>query len=97
MFKLNRDVLYLIFEELRDDRSTLYSCLSVNKIFCEIIIPILWKNPWKFLINKKKDVLLKVFISHLSGESRNYLSQRFNFWKTYIKDLYSITLAFVDI
>ncbi|GBC10454.1 hypothetical protein RclHR1_09640005 [Rhizophagus clarus] len=43
-----------------------------NKTLCEIIIPILWKNPWKFL--KRKKILLDVIISHLSDDSRNYLS-----------------------
>ena len=51
---LNRDVLYLIFEELQDDKQTLHSCIFVNKLWCEIIVPILWKDPWKYVgINEK--------------------------------------------
>ncbi|CAG8730982.1 17352_t:CDS:2, partial [Rhizophagus irregularis] len=74
---LNRDVLYLIIEELRNDKNTLISCLSVDKTFCEIIVPILWKNPWKILkLEKKyKKLLLNVIISHFSDETKNYLSQ----------------------
>ncbi|EXX53059.1 uncharacterized protein OCT59_029381 [Rhizophagus irregularis] len=72
MCKLNRDILYLIFKELQDDKKTLISCLTVNKIWCETTVPILWKNPWKFLKGKK--LLLNVIISHLSDESRNSLS-----------------------
>src|SRR6266496_1422857 len=78
MSKLNRDILYLIFEELRDDNNTLHSCISVNKTFCKIIIPILWNDPWKFLKQdweERKKKLLKVIISHLSDKSRNILSQ----------------------
>src|ERR1043165_10266640 len=44
MIKLNIDCLYLIFNELRLDRKYLYSCLLVNKEWCNIIVPILWKN-----------------------------------------------------
>src|SRR6266496_1603881 len=71
MSKLNRDVLYLIFNELQNDDEAIFSCLMVNKICCEIIIPILWKNPWKYL--KKKKLLLNTIISHLSYETRNNL------------------------
>ncbi|GBC10269.1 hypothetical protein RclHR1_00950006 [Rhizophagus clarus] len=75
MSKLNGDVLCLIFEELRDDEKALLSCLSINKTFCEIIIPILWKNPWKFLRKGKDRLLLNVILSHLSNESKNNLIQ----------------------
>ncbi|PKY54656.1 hypothetical protein RhiirA4_473594 [Rhizophagus irregularis] len=77
MFKLNRDILYLVFEELQNDNKTLYSCLLVNKTWCEIIVPILWKNPWKC---QKEELLLNVIMLHLSDESRNNLRNNdFNF------------------
>jgi hypothetical protein len=71
MSKLNKNILYLIFEELQYDKNALHSCLLVNKIWCETIVPILWKNPWKYLIRRK--VLLKVILSHLSDELKNNL------------------------
>src|ERR1051325_3365118 len=46
MFKLNRDILFLLFEELQDDTKSLFSCLMTNKLWCETVIPILWENPW---------------------------------------------------
>ncbi|CAB4439448.1 unnamed protein product [Rhizophagus irregularis] len=58
MSKLNRDVLYLIFKELHDDKYTLHSCLLVNKTWCEVAIPILWRNPWKYLNYSKGKFLL---------------------------------------
>ena len=39
MSKLNKDVLFLIFKELQDDKNSIHSCLLVNKTWCEIIIP----------------------------------------------------------
>uniref|UniRef100_U9UMQ7 F-box domain-containing protein n=1 Tax=Rhizophagus irregularis (strain DAOM 181602 / DAOM 197198 / MUCL 43194) TaxID=747089 RepID=U9UMQ7_RHIID len=85
MSKLNRDVLYLIFEEFQDDDNTLHSCLLVNKTWCEIIIPILWKNPWKNLKREKEKSLLNVIISHLSGESKNNLK---NLGINFLENLY---------
>ena len=76
-FKLNEDVLYLIFKELQDDEKSLYSCLLVNKTWCETAVPILWRNPWKCLEGwrgqKKEEALLNVIISYLSDESKNKL------------------------
>ncbi|GBB84254.1 hypothetical protein RclHR1_10890001 [Rhizophagus clarus] len=76
MSKLNTDVLYLIIKEFHNDGKTLYSCLSVNKTWCEIIIPILWNNPWKYLNYVTEQILLNKIISHLPEESRNNLINR---------------------
>uniref|UniRef100_U9SU34 F-box domain-containing protein n=1 Tax=Rhizophagus irregularis (strain DAOM 181602 / DAOM 197198 / MUCL 43194) TaxID=747089 RepID=U9SU34_RHIID len=67
----------MIFEELRDNNNVLYSCLSVNKTWSEIIVPILWKDPWKFLKRKKEKgkILFNVIIPHLSEESKNYFNE----------------------
>ncbi|POG79105.1 hypothetical protein GLOIN_2v1870015 [Rhizophagus irregularis DAOM 181602=DAOM 197198] len=45
----------MIHEEFKGDRNSLHSCLLVNKTWCEIIVPILWKNPWKYLEEDKKE------------------------------------------
>ncbi|GBC31153.2 hypothetical protein GLOIN_2v1788894 [Rhizophagus irregularis DAOM 181602=DAOM 197198] len=78
MSKLYVDVLHLIFEKFqgdKDDKKSLISCLSVNITWCELIVPILWKNPWEYLKIGKEKILLKVIISHFSDELRNNLSQ----------------------
>src|SRR3954468_5935478 len=75
MPNLNRYILYLIFEELQYDKGTLYLCLSVSKLWSEIIIPILWKNPWN-LKNKRDGLLRSVIISLLSKKSKNDLENR---------------------
>jgi hypothetical protein len=43
---LNKDILFLIFEELQDDSKSLFSCLMINRYWCETVIPVLWRNPW---------------------------------------------------
>ncbi|CAG8742961.1 14119_t:CDS:1, partial [Rhizophagus irregularis] len=73
------DILYPIFEELQYDIKSLASCLRVNKTWCEIVIPILWRNPWEHLTFKKKKLLLNIIISHLSDEARTNLNQHFSF------------------
>ncbi|RGB23792.1 hypothetical protein C1646_773992 [Rhizophagus diaphanus] len=77
MSNLNVDTLFLIFEEIQYNssisnvRNTLYSCLLVNKTWCSVIIPILWKNPWS-----KKKSNNNVIISHLSNEAKENLSNK---------------------
>jgi len=87
MTKLTRDILYLmIIEELQDDKKTLFSCILVNKTWCEITIPILWRNPWKYLsYGTGRCELFKVIISHLSGESKKKLRQHKLLTKSYQK------------
>src|SRR4051812_7552247 len=80
MSEINKDIFYLIFEELRYDKNTLLSCLLVDKTSCEIVAPIIWKDPWKFLTKGKEKLLLNVIISHLPEKLKNDLrSQGINF------------------
>src|SRR6266487_2005118 len=78
MLKLNKDVLFLVIEELSNDRKSLHSCLLVDRTWCEATIPILWKNPWKFCpIDSAKSILLSnVILLHLSEESRENLKKQ---------------------
>ncbi|RGB31511.1 hypothetical protein C1646_763989 [Rhizophagus diaphanus] len=76
MLKLNKDILYLIFEQLQNDKNTLYLCLTVNKIWCEIIVLILWKNPWKYLNDGKEKSLFNIITSHISAESKSNLNSK---------------------
>ncbi|PKY40374.1 hypothetical protein RhiirA4_453730 [Rhizophagus irregularis] len=77
MANLNKDIIYLLFNELQYDKKTLQSCLLVNKTWCEIIIPILWKDPWKYLGKGNDKILLNIIFSNLLKESRDNLNQRF--------------------
>src|SRR5438045_109017 len=74
MSKLNKDVLFLIFEELQDDSKSLFSCLMVNRIWCETVIPVLWRNPWRYGINySNKSYLFTIFISYLPNDIKEFL------------------------
>src|SRR2546429_7780104 len=48
MSHLIEDCLRIIFIKLQYDRSSLYSCILVNRFWCRIAIPILWKNPYNY-------------------------------------------------
>ena len=75
MSRLNKDILFLIFEELQDDSKSLFSCLMVNKIWCETVIPILWRNPWRYDIDyRNKSYLFAIFISCLSNDTKEFLA-----------------------
>jgi hypothetical protein len=89
MSNLNRDILYLIFEQLKDDKNTLCSCLLVNKTWCEIIIPILWKNPWKSLKKENERLLLSVMISHLSDVLKKKIGKHKILTNSYQKPLFN--------
>jgi hypothetical protein len=77
MSKLNEDVLFLITENLKNDKITLHSCILVNTTWCKVTIPILWEIPGRFSLSKKtNDILFKVILSHLSEESRDTLKNQ---------------------
>ncbi|GBC05425.1 hypothetical protein RclHR1_06210010 [Rhizophagus clarus] len=77
MSLLNSDVLFLIIEELRDDKNSLYSCLSVNRTWCVTTVPILWRNPGQYSLTKdSENILFCTTILHLSEESRDILKNQ---------------------
>ncbi|RIA80138.1 hypothetical protein C1645_882336 [Glomus cerebriforme] len=81
MLQLNKDVLFLLFEELQDDSKSLFSCLLVNRLWCETVIPILWRNPWCYGINyKNKSYLFAIIAFYLPISIKEFLlSQGINF------------------
>ena len=42
---LIEDCFRIIFTKFQHDRRSLYSCILVNRFWCRIAIPILWKDP----------------------------------------------------
>ena len=77
MLYLNDDVLLQIFDELENDKKSLYSCLLVNRAWCTIAVQILWKNPVQHnLTDNALNILLDVILLHLSEESRDILKNQ---------------------
>jgi hypothetical protein len=78
MSSLNKDILFLIFEELREDSKSLFSCLMVNRLWCENAIPILWRNPWCYNgINYSNKSSLFIIIAHyLFDNIKEYITNQ---------------------
>ncbi|RIB30660.1 hypothetical protein C2G38_2151921 [Gigaspora rosea] len=99
MITLPTDCLYQIFQHFKDDLKTLHSCLLSNRTCCELIIPILWSNPWK-LIQKKKSTpeyrnslksLISTLLSCLPSESKQLLHDNRIQWTSHTIYLNYIT------
>ena len=74
MSKLNKDILFLLFENLQDDSKSLFSCLMVNRLWCETVIPILWRNPWCYNIRYLKNSSLYYIITfYLTDDIKEFL------------------------
>ncbi|CAB4418769.1 unnamed protein product [Rhizophagus irregularis] len=71
MEEINFDCLVLIFNILKNDKKSLHSCLLVNKKWCNIVVPILWKSYSLDEINEK---LCNVILSFLPSSSKKLLS-----------------------
>ncbi|RIA91542.1 hypothetical protein C1645_116470 [Glomus cerebriforme] len=69
------DCLRIIFTELEEDSASLYSCILVNRFWCRIAIPILWKNPFIYFVYGKisRDKLCNVIIHLLPQSSKQLL------------------------
>src|SRR6266542_4441408 len=79
MSKLDKDILFLLFEELQDDSKSLFSCLLVNRLWCETVIPILWKDPWCYedVINyQEKRSLYYIITFSLSDDIKEFLKSQ---------------------
>src|SRR5688572_22336395 len=82
-YKLSTDCLNEIFKYLKD-KVDLHSCLLVNHHWCEVSVPILWKNIQNYgtliacLPNESKETLLKneiiVSIPTSKSPSFNYVT-----------------------
>ncbi|GBB98508.1 hypothetical protein RclHR1_03250002 [Rhizophagus clarus] len=64
----------IIMNPLKDDLITLYSCILVNRSFCRVFIPILWRNPFKFVKdNKGLTSIINTLIHCLNPSIKNDL------------------------
>ncbi|EXX55839.1 uncharacterized protein OCT59_026654 [Rhizophagus irregularis] len=49
----------------------------VNRIWCKIVIPILWRNPWCYDINYHKKIsLYSILTSYLSNDIKEFLTKK---------------------
>ncbi|CAB4382243.1 unnamed protein product [Rhizophagus irregularis] len=70
MSKLLADCWNEIFEYLEGDIRTLYSCILVNRLWCEVSVRILWRNEWNYTTSN-----FSTLITCLPNESKEILSK----------------------
>ncbi|CAI2177213.1 14841_t:CDS:1 [Funneliformis geosporum] len=64
--QLPPDCLLDIFNHLKDDGSSLYSCVLVNRLWCRLVIPILWSQPFELSSEERHLKIIKTYFSCLS-------------------------------
>ncbi|CAI2178213.1 8984_t:CDS:1 [Funneliformis geosporum] len=71
----NPDCLEVIFENLKDEVTTLHSCHLVNRLWCRLTTPILWRNPLKFTSGRTNATyqVIQIYISCLSEPKRKII------------------------
>ncbi|KAF0485493.1 RNI-like protein [Gigaspora margarita] len=70
MIILPLECYYIIFNNLQYNYKNLYSCALVNRQWCRIIIPILWRDPKNHFKNLK---LIKIFLLTLNVKEQSLL------------------------
>jgi hypothetical protein len=78
MSKLNKDTLFLIIEELQDDSKSLFSCLMVNRLWCETVVPVLWRNPWSYngINYRNKNYLFIILACYLIDDIKKFITEQ---------------------
>ncbi|GBB97400.1 hypothetical protein RclHR1_02990001 [Rhizophagus clarus] len=77
-FQIPIDSLNEVIEYLEEDRHTLYSCLLVNRLWCEISVRILWRNIWDFERQSQlfgMESILDTLFTFLPNESKEFLHE----------------------
>src|SRR5437868_5089939 len=73
--QLNADCLDKIFEFLEKDRATLYSCLLVNRLWCEVSVRILWRDIWRYTNTERLSKIGLTILTCLPKSSKKYLNE----------------------
>src|SRR6266536_2787923 len=68
MSQLPADCLNEIIEYLEDDKFTLYSCILVNRFWCEVSVRIFWRNVQNYNISN-----FSTLVACLPNESKEIL------------------------
>ncbi|PKY55335.1 hypothetical protein RhiirA4_474700 [Rhizophagus irregularis] len=75
---LSDDCIYYILKYLQDDRSTLFNCLLVNRLWCRETVTLLYKNPFNQLsyeYNKKSKIIFTFILCFDKAEILRFKNQ----------------------
>ncbi|GBB89843.1 hypothetical protein RclHR1_16680002 [Rhizophagus clarus] len=73
--KIINDCILEILLYLTDDHYTLYNCIQVNRDWCQLAIPLLWMNPFKFE-NFKNFKIIQTLIQNFDVQSKDQLLRK---------------------
>ncbi|GBC01458.1 hypothetical protein RclHR1_00420020 [Rhizophagus clarus] len=65
------ELLENIISYHKENPKTLFKCSLVSKSWCNIVIPFLWKNPFRFCYSTSQHKIIKVYLQFLSKEFLN--------------------------
>ncbi|CAB5094211.1 unnamed protein product [Rhizophagus irregularis] len=63
-----------IIKYFRNDFSTLYSCILVNRLWCRLAIPLLWEDP--FSIYAQNFQFIEIYLGNLNEDAKQHLVDR---------------------
>src|SRR5207248_35495 len=63
-----------VFGHFSNDKSSLFSCLLVNKTWCEIVVSILWSDPFQ-IVEESHTSLITTYLSCLNLTEREVLDK----------------------
>ncbi|CAI2185232.1 11832_t:CDS:2 [Funneliformis geosporum] len=62
------DILEEIFENLESSISTLHSCLLLSRVCCKAIIPILYRQPFRYTRHNPSPKLIKTYLYNVTSK-----------------------------
>jgi hypothetical protein len=76
--KLDVVCLEKIIGNFSDDLATLFECILVNRLWCKIVIPLLWSNPFEYLKCQKHDhgwQLIRTYLTCLPDNEKTMVNK----------------------
>ncbi|EXX56213.1 uncharacterized protein OCT59_018945 [Rhizophagus irregularis] len=67
------ELTYEIIKYFQNDISTLHSCILVNRLWCRLAIPLLWKDPFSFRTGNCN--FIEIYFDNLNDDLKSKLSE----------------------
>ncbi|GES76373.1 hypothetical protein GLOIN_2v1498549 [Rhizophagus clarus] len=76
---LPADCIYEIIQYIIHDIKTLHSCIVLNQDYCQVVVRILWRNPFKYVKDeRKKSLLFRTYFSCLDDQEKKQITTFFH-------------------
>src|SRR5207248_2609649 len=69
--RLSLDSLREILGYFKNDRATLYSLLFVDRLWCNIAVPLLWRQPFELTSQENYDHIIQTYIYCLPEKEKS--------------------------